>query len=307
MGLSELVGLTQIKRLAAIAMRSSIARRKPMAHTLLYGIGGTGKTSIARAIGDDLGYNFVEIEGGILQNRTDIINCLAHNCAEANKLKLPLLLFIDEVHRLPRKLQEVFYLPMREFRVSSEFGWVQFPPFSLFAATTRRDMLDEHSFVQRFTNQWEVGRYDLVHIEEIITIVLDEYGLTFFDEHVKSIGGRCLGVPRIATNLAEKLRDVVLSRGRREIIDDDLVLLFDLDGIDSNGLTRLHRRYLSVLDASSSYRGISSIASQLSQPQSLLEDLIEPILCELRLVEHGPRGRSITDRGRSYLRSAMWS
>jgi len=300
-GLNSLIGLTGLKQLAMICLKSCRARGVVFPHSLLFGIGGCGKTSIARAIGEELGYYFVEVEGAAFRKRDEIIECLTRNSILAKKAHEPLLLFIDEVHRLHIKLQEALYIPMKEWRSTSTEGDILFPPFTLIAATTRRDMLDERSFVERFPNKWEVTRYHSIHIREIVAALFRKWNMTCDSEMSCLIASRCLGIPRVAANLSAKVRDVTLASDRLVVGISDLRLAFELEGLDRIGLTRLHHRYLSVLNAAVFTRGVASIAAQLNQPVQLIEQGIEPILCELGLVEHGPRGRAITPKGRRYL------
>ncbi len=300
--LADLVGLTRIKQLASVGMLSATARKTVFDHTLLWGLGGTGKTAIARAIGSELGYYFVEVEGAAFRTRGDVLECLALSSVAAQKSHRTLLLFLDEVHRLHPKIQEALYIPMVESRSTSTDGDIIFPPFTLFAATTRRDMLDERSFVERFPNKWEVTRYKLIHMQEIVAALFRSFSMTCSQELVREVAARCLGIPRIAVNLTKKVRDFTLADAQWTVAENHLRQAFALEGIDKVGLSRLHHRYLRVLDESASTRGVASIAAQLNQPQALLREYIEPILCELRLIEHGPRGRIITERGRRYIK-----
>jgi len=165
MKLNGLVGLADLKEKARICARSSYDRRVPFPHTLLHGIGGTGKTQFARAVAEELGYHFVEVEAAVFKTREGLVRCLTDSCAQAVSEGRTLLFFIDEIHRLG-VLQETLYYPMREYRITSTSGChLDFPPFSLFGATTRMDKLDENSFVESFVNQWLLTRYDKLDID----------------------------------------------------------------------------------------------------------------------------------------------
>lgn len=303
MKLDDLVGLTRIKQLASIEIISCKKRGAVFSHTLLYGPGGTGKTAIARAIGDELDYYFVEIEAATLRSRDDIIECLARNSAEAMRRKSTLLFFVDEVHRLSVKLQEVFYYPMREFRITTQQGDISFPPFCLFAATTRLDLLDYNSFVKRFANEWKVDRYNAIHIRDMVLGIFSDFrpGIGIDASLALKIAKRSLGIPRIANTLCEKVRDVTLAMGCTEVSDDLLNRTFDLLGVDEVGLERIHRSYLGVLSGSGKARGVSGLAAQLSQPEDVLRGVVEPILAELGFVEFTSKGRMVTEKGRKYL------
>ena len=303
MKLHDLVGLTRIKQLAAIEIISCRKRAAVFSHTILYGPGGTGKTAIARAIGDELGYHFVEIEAATLRSREDIIDCLARHSAEAMRCRKTLLFFVDEVHRLSVKLQEVFYYPMREFRITTARGDIDFLPFCLFAATTRLDLLDYNSFVKRFSNEWKVERYSSLHIRDMVLSIFSGFRpvIKINEMLALKIAKRSLGIPRIAHTLCEKVRDVALATGNPEVNDNILDRTFDLLGVDSIGLERIHRSYLRVLSGSGKARGVSGLAAQLSQPEDVLRGVVEPILAELGFVEFTSKGRVITKDGKEYL------
>lgn len=315
--LDDLVGLSSIKKLARIKISSCIRRRAVFPHCILHGVGGTGKTSLARAIGFELGYHFVEMHGADLINRSAILAALRRYTGEARSLRKQLLLFIDEVHRLSTRQQEAFYVPMVEWKIPStdkDFAntellirptTVSIAPFSFFAATTRMDKLDANSFIGRFPIVWEIEPYSECHIQLILSSLFRGYGFYCHPDLVEIIAKRCFGIPRTASKLASSIRDYAVAMlpigSIQEITRSHIRETFRLEGIDSVGLTLGHRKYLRILMNSSSPRGVANISSELGQPEDVLTGTIEPVLSRLHFIQYGPRGREITPLGREHL------
>ena len=301
----KLVGLTREKQKARIQIRACRITGDPFGHTLLFGIGGNGKTAFARCISEELNCYFVEREAAALRNRDQIVKLLVDSSAEAKKQRKPFILFIDEVHRLTLLLQEAFYYPMKEWRTTTNGGSISIGKFSLIAATTRIDMLDEASFIKRFQNRWELGRYHILHICEIVANVFRTQGLTYGPSEVRLVADRCLGIPRAACNLSMKVRDQVLAHGTRVVTSHDIMEVFRLEGIDVIGLTEVHIRYLNELErAQDCPRGLSALSGKLGQHVDVLTGHIEPALLALGFIDLHPRGRILTGDGRSHLLTA---
>jgi Holliday junction DNA helicase RuvB len=306
LNLSSLIGLTREKRKARVAIRACVAAGECFPHTLLYGIGGTGKTEFARAIGYELTYHFVEVHAAAFKKREQLFEAILHYSAEAQRLDRPLLFFIDEVHGLKLNLQEALYSVMKEWWIPTDRGKKYVAPFTLMAATTRFDMLDANSFVTRFPNVWEIERYSEKDIGYIVAYEFDRMGLDYTAEVVVDIAKRCLGVPRIAVTLAKKVRTTTLAAGHREVTLEDTWRTFDLEEIDELGLQPVHRRYLQILAASEvngklTPLGIGPIAGKMRHHEDMIKGSIEPILLELDFVAPTPRGRVLTARGAKYL------
>jgi Holliday junction DNA helicase RuvB len=274
-------------------------------HTLLTGVGGTGKTALVRAIGNELNYHFVETHGAAFKKREDLLNALVSNLEGAGGGVL--LFFIDEVHRLKPALQEALYSPMKELWIPFQTGRKEIPPFTLMAATTRFDMLDANSFVTRFPNQWEIQRYPEDDIASIIAQEFRKMRLTADTEVVYEIAKRCLGIPRIAVSLADKVRISTVAEGSAVVELRHVQRTFLLEEIDEVGLSPVHRRYLSILAESSSNGnytplGVGAIAAKMRQPEDVIKGSVEPILLEFNFVGPTPRGRIITKLGAEYLK-----
>lgn len=304
--LSSLIGLSREKRKARVAILASRRSGEVFPHTLLYGIGGTGKTAFARAIGHELGYHFVETHAAAFKKRDQLFETLVHYSAEAQRLGRPLLFFLDEVHGLKLHLQEAFYSVMKEWWIPTKRGKEFIPPFTLIAATTRFDMLDANSFVTRFLNVWEIRRYPLEDIQSIVAYEFDKVGLGYSFEVVADIAKRCLGIPRIAVTLSQKVKTTTIASGAQVVTLAHTQRTFDLEGIDESGLQPVHLRYLEILDSSQSDGrhvplGIGPIAGKMRHHEDMIKGSVEPILLELNLVAPTPRGRILTKLGAEYL------
>ena len=314
-GLNGLMGLTSLKKRAEIAIKSCNARNAIFPHTLLYGIGGTGKTSFARAIGEELGYHYHEVEGATLKDREQVIRLLKDQTVKAAMKRTRLLLFVDECHRLSVPMQEVFYIPMVDWKINIPYakrpqkgvealpvGTMHFNKFTLFGATTRVDLLDVNSFYARFINHWHIDRYPDYEMAVIVEHMLKKEKLGHKMAVRWELARRCLGIPRRASNLVKKVRDYVIAHGRTEATADDVYSACELEGIDQIGLDRTAIRYLIELERSSGVpRGLSGLAASLEEPEDLLSGVVEPILLSLGFISMGTKGRIITSAGLSHL------
>lgn len=303
--------MSRTKRKARVAIVASVRSGEVFPHTLLYGIGGTGKTAFARATGYELNYHFMETHAAAFKKRDQLFDALIHYSAEASRAGRPLLFFLDEVHGLRLTLQEALYSAMKEWWIPTDRGKRFIPPFTLIAATTRFDMLDAHSFVTRFPNVWEINRYSLEDIRYIVAYEFDKMSLLYDYAVVDDIAKRCLGIPRIAVRLVEKVRTTVLAEGVKTVTLAHTRTTFDLEEIDERGLQPVHLRYLLVLAGSQANGkltplGIGPIAGKMSLHEDMIKGSIEPILLELNFVAPTPRGRTLTDEGLRYLKGAKY-
>ena len=281
---------------------ASCQRRKTVfGHTIITGIGGTGKTLIAKRTAEALGYLFREKEAAALKDRESVIRWLVDGDREGISAGKTVANFIDEAHRLYER-QEVFYYPMMENRITSDKGDIFFRPFTLFAATTHPQKLSAESFLTRFANEWEIPRYELSVIKEIIGDFLTSHGIQWTWLEVTEIAKRSLGVPRVAKKLAAKVVAKVDSRMGTEVTKQDVMDVFRVMGIDDLGLRPIHREYLAVLFAGKGRpRGVNLLAAKLGKNVEEIEDRVEPILLSLGLIDRHPQGRISTRAGEVHL------
>lgn len=298
-GLSSLVGCSLLKQRIRKVTLSCMRRGAVLPHILFYGLGGTGKTAFARAIGVELGYYVVVSEAASMKTRKQVLENFDENLNRASHEEKTLLWFIDEIHRFSTDLQEALYYPMKDWIDSGKV-----PAWTLVAATTRKNELDGDSFVTRFKYQWRMGRYADHEIREILARYFRDIGLNCGPREITAIGNRSLGIPRIALRLAEMVRDEVYSSHHRDltVMYSDVLSTFDLEGIDDRGLTRDHRCYLLELhSARGEPRGIKTLAGKLGMAPSVVEGSIEPILLSLGMVDATRSGRKLTSEGYLHL------
>jgi len=298
--LNDLIGISSLQQRARIQIDGCHRLGIPFPHTLITAVGGVGKTVFARAIGNELGYHFVEVEANVFKNRDQVLKYILDASSSSQVRGRTLLLFIDEIHRLRLQIQEALYIPMKEWRISSRSGDISLRPFTFIGATTRFDMLDANSFVTRFENLWEIERYSETDIGMIIAQEFRKVGLHFSREIVQMISKRCLGIPRNAISFVRKLRFM----SRHGVIHlSDVVQMFNLEEIDDLGLHPIHRRYLHILSDRCVPLGVGAIASKMRQPEDMIKGAVEPILLELNMISPTPRGRKITQAGREFLKA----
>jgi Holliday junction DNA helicase RuvB len=303
-GLDSIIGLVAEKQKAEYDIGACKHSGEVFPHTLLEGVGGTGKTSLVRAIGEELNYHFVEVEASAMRSRKSITDRLVAAVDQAKSQHRVLLFFVDECHRLSLTLQETFYYPMdRENpRITTDKGEIKFPKFCLMAATTRRDMLDEASFVRRFGNVWHINRYEPHWLQAIVLDWFDKKRMRISPTEAFTIAERSLGIPRQAIALSMRVRNIALYHKRSEVLPGDCDLAFRLEKIDHLGLTEVHVKYLKALQSAEGMpMGVKAVAGKLGQNPEVVEGNIEPILLSLDLIDLTPRGRIITAAGREHL------
>lgn len=301
-GLSRILGLNQLKQRINIGVESARRRKALFPHSLIYGLGGCGKTEISRAIAEELHYHFKEIEAASLRTRPQIVDLLLGNIEEAERYNKNLLLLVDECHRLPTVLQEVFYIPMTEFRIVDASGEdIKFTPFTLFAATTRVDMLDVNSFYSRFGNHWHIDRYPAYEMNDIVDKMLHDHHLQYSPGAALSLSAKSLGIPRRALMLVGKVRDYALAYDCTYIEEEIVDKMCGFEGIDSIGLDEIHNKYLRKLSVSNKPKGLKGLAASLEEPEDVVSGMIEPILLSLGFIALSSGGRMITDAGMQHI------
>ena len=299
----EFVGQDDIITHLSIMIEAAKTSLRPLDHVLLAGPPGLGKTSLASIIAREMGVNLSVPSGPALERPGDLAAILSN-------LKDNDVLFIDEIHRLSRNIEEVLYPAMEDFQFDIVIGKgptarsvrIDLPKFTLVGATTRtgsitgplRDRFGFFARVQYYTDE------NLIKIVERVA-KLDETNIT--PEAASLIAKRGRGTPRIVQRLYRRVRDYCLVKHDSDINPEGVNNACELFGIDEQGLDNSDRAYLECLTATYSGRavGVSTLAVTLGESNETIEDMIEPYLIINGFVERTSRGRVATEKAFMHL------
>lgn len=301
--LSDYIGQEKLKTALGISINAAKMREEPLDHILFYGPPGLGKTTMAQILANEMGVNIKITSGPAIEKPGDIAAIL-------NGLKLGDILFIDEIHRLNRVVEEVLYSAMEDFCIDIMIGKgpsaksvrMKIPKFTLVGATTRAGMLTA-PLRDRFG---EIHKLEYYSVDELATIVINSakrLGTSLDIESAKELARRSRGTPRIANRLLKRVRDyaIVSNDGviSKQITDESL----DLLDIDKYGLDSTDRRYLEAIieKFNGGPVGLDTLSASLGEENDTLEDVYEPYLLQLGFIQRTPKGRVATDLSYGHL------
>ena len=301
--LKEYVGQIKVVDSLRTAIKASEARNEAMEHVLFHGPPGLGKTTLAHVISKEKKSNLVVTSGPSLEKPADIVGLLS-NLSEGD------VLFIDEIHRISKGVEEYFYSAMEDFKVDFITGsgtfakTLTFPinKFTLVGATTRVGMLSS-PLRDRFGLTYHLDFYNLEELSAIIKRSSNILNVKIDDLATKQIAMRSRGTPRIANRLLRRVRDFHQVNSKNDKIDGDVASkAMELEGVDQKGLDRLDRQYLLTL--SKNYNGgpagIEALAATLNEESQTLMDVVEPYLLKIGFIIRTPSGRKVTIDGLKY-------
>ncbi len=294
--LDEFVGQQALKAQLAVSIQAASARGEALDHVLLAGPPGLGKTSLARIIAEELDVPFVQTAGPALERKGDIAAFLTDLDPRA-------VFFVDEIHRLPRAVEETFYPAMEDGQLPITFGTgpgakavtLPIPPFTLIGATTRSGLLTT-PLRDRFGIQ---HRLDLYGPDELAAIVARSARVLNVPVHMdgaKAIAERSRGTPRVANRLLKRVRDHAQVHGDGTVDAALAYAALDAMGVDQEGLDRLDREILNVICErfGGGPVGLSTLAVAVHEEQDTIEDVYEPYLLQRGFLQRTPRGRVAT-------------
>lgn len=301
--LDEFVGQSKTKENLKVFIEAAKQREEPLDHVLLYGPPGLGKTTLAHIIAHELGVNIRSSSGPVFQTAAELIGILT-------QIERRDVVFIDEIHRLNRIVEEHLYPAMEEFRCelivdkgpNARHYSLTIEPFTLVGATTRAGMITP-PMRSRFG---VVARLDFYSADDLKKIILRSAGLLGIeidDKGAEEIAGRSRGTPRIANRLLRRVRDFAQIKGKG-IIDKEMAdYALGMLEVDDRGLNEMDRRILLAIieKFSGGPVGISSLSVAVSEEAETIEDVYEPYLIQEGFLQRTSRGRVVTENAYRHL------
>jgi holliday junction DNA helicase RuvB len=301
--LDDFVGQDRTKEQLEIALEAAKGRGEALDHVLLVGPPGLGKTTLATIIREELDVGIRTVAGPALERKGDMAAILTG-------LDTKDVLFIDEIHRINRAIEEILYPALEDFRLDIVVGQgagartltLDLPPFTLVGATTRTGLLTT-PLRDRFGMTFRLGYYEQSELATIVRRSAGILGVEIADEAAEEIAGRARGTPRVANRILRRIRDVAEVRHRGAVSIDVAREALELLEVDEVGLERVDRELLSAIVGKfgGGPVGLSTLAVSLGEEPDTIEDVYEPYLLQLGFLQRTPRGRVITELGRKHI------
>ncbi len=304
--LADFVGQERVKEQLAVFIEAAKKRGEALDHVLLAGPPGLGKTSLAQIVANELEVDFQPTAGPALERKGDIASYLT-------ALQSHSVFFVDEIHRLPRALEETFYPAMEDRKLPITVGQgagarivtLDLPQFTLIGATTRTGLLTT-PLRDRFSVTHRLELYAPADLARIVLRSADILDVQIDVAGAEAIAGRARGTPRVANRLLKRVRDVAEVRGSGHIDAPLAREALDLLEVDAAGLDRLDREILNAICAKfgGGPVGLSTLAVPVGEESDSIEDVYEPYLLQLGFLQRTPRGRIVTKLGRAHIGAA---
>jgi holliday junction DNA helicase RuvB len=301
--LAEYIGQARIKENLSILIEAAKQRGEPLDHVLLYGPPGLGKTTLAMILAKEMDVNIKTTAGPAIERAGDLAALLTN-------LRQGDILFIDEVHRLGRAVEEILYPAMEDFVLDLIIGKgpsarnvrLKLPRFTVIGATTRLAMMTS-PLRDRFGIVHRLEFYDAETLQDIVTRSAAVRDVTINEEGAREIARRGRGTPRIANRLLRRVRDYAQVRADGHITQEVAGEALELLDIDELGLDEIDRRVLDTIITKfgGGPVGLETIAASISEEADTIMDVYEPYLLQLGFLDRTPRGRTATRRAYQHL------
>ena len=301
--LSQYIGQEPLKARLQVYIQAARQREEPLDHVLLYGPPGLGKTTLAMVIANEMGVGLRTTSGPAIEKSGDLLALL-------NELQPGDVLFIDEIHRMPKTVEEMLYSAMEDFYVDIIAGegptarpiHFPLPPFTLIGATTRAGMLSQ-PLRDRFGIVEHMAYYTTAELAVIIQRSADIFNTTIKESGAIELARRSRGTPRVANRLLRRVRDFAMVKQRDDI--DDAMVNFSLDllKVDSAGLDEVDHKILRTMIEyyQGGPVGVNTIAANIGEEVDTIESMYEPYLLQIGFLQRTPRGRVVTQAAYEHL------
>lgn len=301
--LAEYIGQPKVKHELSVYIQAARAREEALDHVLLYGPPGLGKTTLAMVIAHEMAVNIKTTSGPAIEKPGDLVALL-------NELQPGDVLFVDEIHRLPKVVEEMLYSAMEDYYIDIVIGEgptahpVHFPlpPFTLIGATTRAGMLSA-PLRDRFGIVEHMNYYTQDELTQIIFRSATIFNTTIAETGAHELALRSRGTPRIANRLLKRVRDFAQVAGQKQIDGGIVGQALDLLQVDNQGLDEIDRKML--LTMINFYHGgpvgLKTIAANIGEETNTIEEMYEPYLLQIGFISRTPRGRVVTPAAYQHL------
>ena len=293
--LSDILGQKQVINVLNVNIKSAKHREDCLPHTLFYGPPGTGKTTLANAIANEMGCSIQVANGANLRTIKNLIPYIM-------RVEEHSILFIDEIHRMTKIVEEFLYPVMEDYKVDMSVAGkdmigetisIDVPKFTLVGATTEYGSLSK-PLIDRFEHKHTLKLYNNIDLKQIVDYNSIKLNLKMSDNAAKFVTRVSRGTPRIANSLLQWLRDYRIAQGLESLSERDVEAAMGMKGIDSEGMTEVDRKYLKVLRKSGQPLGINTISSIIGIDKETIEGIIEPWLLSNGKIIKTSKGRVAT-------------
>ena len=300
--LEEFIGQEDIKQNLIIYVKAAKIQKLPLPHIMLSGGPGLGKTSCALLCSYLMGGQLKTINGVSLQKATDITSILA-------AIKKNDIIFIDEIHRINKKIEEILYSAMEDFTLDLIIGEgsqgkivkIKLPLFTLVGATTKYGMLSQ-PLRNRFGIHFRFEEYSTDNLKEILLNFCKKINIEINEDAANEIAIRGKKTPRIVINLTKRIIDYMYAKEEKFLNKELIIFSLKMMGIDNRGLEPIDLNYLRLL-INKKPMGLTTICALLQETENTVEDTIEPYLLNINFIERTAKGRVITEKGLDHLKN----